>query len=95
MTLTIELTPEQETQLIDVAQKEGLEPTVLAQKLVTDHLPLLQSMPEQDPTLALFEQWRQEDAQKTPEEVEQERRLWEAFEQGINEAREAQGMRQL
>ena len=95
MTLTIELTPEQEARLADAARKEGLEPTVLAQKFVADRLPTLPQIPEQDPTLALFEQWRREDAQMTPEESEQERQLWEAVEQGINEARAEQGMRQL
>ena len=95
MTLTIELTPEQEARLAEVAREEGLEPTALAQKFVADRLPTLPAIPEQDPTLALFAQWRREDALMTPEEIEQERKLWEAVEQGINESRAEQGMRQL
>ncbi len=95
MTLTIELTPEQEMRLAEAAQQEGVELTALAQKLVTDHLSLLLPTAEQDPTLALFEQWRQEEALRTPEEIEQESRLWEAVEQGINAARVEQGMRTL
>ena len=95
MTLTVELTPEQEARLTVAAQQEGLEPADLAQKLITEHLSESHPEAEPDPTLVLFEQWKQEDAQKTPEEVEQECRLWETFEQGINEARTAQEMRQL
>ena len=92
MTLTIELTPEQEARLAEAAQREGIEPGALAQKLVADHLP---PAIEQDPTLALFEQWRQEEALLTPEEIEQESRLWESVEHGINAARAEQGMRLL
>lgn len=39
MTLTIELTPEQESRLAAVARQQGLEPAQLAQRLVTEHLP--------------------------------------------------------
>jgi hypothetical protein len=46
-------------------------------------------------TLALFAQWAVEDARKTPEETAQEDRLWEQFEAGINETRDALGMRRL
>jgi hypothetical protein len=95
MALTIELTPEQEAQLAAAAKKEGLDPAEFARKLVTEHLPLTVVGDEEDPTLALFAQWKEEDAQMTPEEIEQERRLWTEFETGVNETRRAQGMRQL
>jgi hypothetical protein len=39
MTLTIELTPEQESRLAAVARSRGLELAQLAQRLVTEHLP--------------------------------------------------------
>lgn len=39
MTLTIELTPEQESRLAAVARQKGLAPAQLAQRLVTEHLP--------------------------------------------------------
>jgi len=54
-----------------------------------------QTPAEEDPTLALFAAWDEEDARMTPIEVEQERLLWERFEAGINETRAALQMRQL
>ena len=39
MTLTIDLTPAEQARLIAAAQQTGLEPTALAKRLVTDHLP--------------------------------------------------------
>ena len=41
MTLTIELTPDQEARLAEFAQREGLDPAAMAQRLVTEHLPSL------------------------------------------------------
>jgi len=94
MTLTIDLSPTEEALLATTARQRGLDPAVLAKALVTGHLPAPVTLPE-DPTLALFAQWAQEDAQKTPEEIAQEDRLWEEFESGINETRDALGMRRL
>lgn len=93
MTLTIELTSAEEARLVAAARQEGMPPAELARKLVTDHLQ--QTAKASDPTLALFAQWESEDAQMTPEEMDQERRLWEKFEVGINETRRALGMREL
>jgi hypothetical protein len=96
MTLTIELTPEQDQQLQAAARHEGIGTAELAQKLVTERLPSLSAQAEeQDPTLALFAQWEQEDADMTPEEIEQERLLWEEFQKDINATRQAQRMRLL
>ncbi len=96
MTLNIELTPEQQARLAAAAKRAGLQPAKFATKLVTEHLPDVGlEQKDEDPTLALFAQWEQEDANMTPEEIEQERRLWEEFEKGINSTRQAQGMRQL
>jgi len=39
VTLTIELTEEQETQLAILARRQGLQPAELAQRLVIEHLP--------------------------------------------------------
>lgn len=95
MTLTIELTPEQSERLETAARSKGVDPTVFAQQLVAEHLPLTPVHEDEDPTLALFARWEQEDREKPPEEVAAEDRLWEEFEKGINETRQAQGMRQL
>jgi hypothetical protein len=44
MTLSIDLTPDQEARLTAFARRKGLEPAALAKKLVTDHLPLSDSL---------------------------------------------------
>ncbi len=99
MALTIELTPEQETQLAAAARREGVAPEELARRFVTDQLSTVTvadaKTEDEDPTLALFAQWAKEDAQKTPEESTAEDRLWEEFERSINEVRRATGMREL
>lgn len=48
-----------------------------------------------DSTLALFAQWRAEDAQRTSEEAAEEQRQWEQFEQNVNETHDALGMKRL
>jgi hypothetical protein len=96
MTLTISLTPEEEARLLAIARQRGIAPQECARQLITDHLP--EATPNgmsQDPTLVLFAQWKQEDAQKSPDEAEDEERMWEEFERGVNETRTALGMRQL
>lgn len=95
MTLTIQLSSTEEAQLAAAARQHNLEPAEFARRLVTEHLPPVAPDEAQDPTLALFAQWQHEDARMTPDEAAQERRLWEAFENGINETRHALGMRPL
>ena len=95
MAFFIQLTPEQESRLEAAAKQEGIAPEMLATKLVTEHLPSMLPVIDKDPTVALFTQWEKEDALKSPQESVEEARLWEAFEQGINESRHAQGMRLL
>jgi hypothetical protein len=96
MTLTIELNAEEEARLAEAARQEGVAPAELARKLVTEHLPALsKGGEEQDPTLALFAQWDKEDAQMTPEEVEEARRDFEEFKRNINAERERAGSRIL
>ena len=98
MTLTLDLSPAEEARLAAAARQKGLAPAALVKALVTEHLPEhapAPADPPEDPTLALFAQWSQEDAQKTPAETAQEDRLWEEFENGINETRDALGMRRL
>lgn len=50
MTLTIELTPEQENRLAAFARQAGLAPDEVVKKLVEEHLPPLPSplLPEQE-----------------------------------------------
>ena len=96
MTLTLDLSPTEEAQITAVAQSNGLSPAEAARKLLTQNLPPVPDAVSQnmaDPTLALFAQWKAEDAQMTPEEAAEEQRLWEQFEQNVNETRDALGMR--
>ena len=66
------------------------------QKLVIEHLPPVSPDGEdQDPTLALFARWDKEDAQMTPEDVEEARREFEEFKQNINAERSRAGSRIL
>ena len=98
MTLTIDLTPTEEAQITAVAHSTGLSPAEAARKLLTQNLPSVSeniSQTMEDPTLALFAQWKAEDAQMTPEEAAEEQQLWEQFEQNVNETRDTLGMRHL
>jgi hypothetical protein len=96
MTLTIDLTPSEQARLAAAAPQEGILPAELARRLVSEHLPPpAEGKAGEDPTLALFAQWKRDDARMTPEEIEEEQRLWEQFVRGINQTREALGMRHL
>jgi hypothetical protein len=95
MTLTIELSAAEQARLTAAAKQEGLAPEALARKVLTDHLPPLVEGPQEDPTLALFRQWEQEGAARTPEEAARENELWEQFQANVNETRAALGMRKL
>jgi hypothetical protein len=94
MTVTIELDDAEETLLMAAARREGIEPAELLRKLVITHLPSRAQDDEPTaPTLALFAQWDQEDAQMTPEEIAAERREFEQFKQSINAERARTGAR--
>ena len=96
MTLKVELTPSEEARLAAVAREEGVSPAEFARKLLTERLPpAAVNGPEEDPTLALFRQWGEEDARRTPDEADNENRLWEEFEANVNATRQILGMRQL
>jgi hypothetical protein len=96
MSLMIELTPSEEARLAAAAEKIGLAPEALARKLVTAHLsPPAEHSQGEDPTLALFRQWEEEDAQLTPEEVAEENRQWEEFKRNINGERDRAGARRV
>lgn len=96
MTLIIDLTPEEEARLEAAALQKGVAPQECVRQLLAAHLPdLIYKGAQEDPTLALFEKWRQEDALKSPDEAADEDRLWEEFEKGINQTRQSLGMRRL
>ena len=96
MRLAIELSPGEQARLAAAAKQEGVAPAELARKVLTEHLPPLAEEPQpEDPTLALFRQWAEEDAKHTPEEAAQENELWEQFQANVNETRALLGMRKL
>lgn len=96
MSLTIELSPDEQARLDAAAKEKGMAPEVLAREVLTSHLPAAPDEPAtEDPTLALFRRWAEEDAQRTPEEVAEENELWERFQANVNETRAALGMRLL
>ena len=88
MTLNIDLSPEQEARLRAVAQSEGLAPSEIVKKLLTERLRSVSEYEESDPTLALFAQWDKEDQNITPAEIAEENRTWEEFKANINAERD-------
>ena len=96
MSLTIELSPFEKAQLDAEAEREGLPVEELARKLVIRDLKQENGHVEaEDPTLALFRKWKEEDAEMTPEEVEGENALFDQFLKNVNETRASLGMRLL
>ena len=63
MTLTIELNPEEEARLASAAASAGLEPAVLARKLLSERLPTAAAAPvsPQEKVRALLRQWQAQD----------------------------------
>jgi len=93
MTLTINLTREEEVRLRAAAQKEGVDPAELVRKLVTAHLP---SAPEENAaSIALLQSWLEEDATDDPDEVRKAQEELAAFKRAINAEREQAGARRI
>jgi hypothetical protein len=92
MTLTIELTPEEEARLQAAAREQGLEPAECAHRLLTEHLP---AVDPEDRTLELFAAWDAEDATDDPEEIQRRNREWEELKAQMNETRTQLGMEPL
>lgn len=96
MTLTIDLSAEEERRLRADARRKGLGLQECARQVLSQYLPAVPArQAEDDPTLALFAEWADEDAHMTPAEAEEEERLWEEFMDDINASRQAMGMRLL
>lgn len=92
MTLQIELSTEEETRLAAAGRQEGASPSALVKRWALDHLS--RSLMD-DPILALFNQWAEEDASMTPEEQEAEQADWEQFKANINAKRDRAGARRV
>ncbi len=88
MTLTINLTPDEEARLLMAAEKEGVAPPECAKRVLAAHLPPLRPG---EATLALFASWEAEDGTDDPEELAARNREWEELKQSLNENRIAAG----
>ena len=100
MTLMIDLTPAEEARLAAAARREGLEPTELARKLVTEHLPpVLENESEVDAenaaAIALLQSWLKEEATDDPEEIRKAEQELAEFKQNLNANRAATDERLL
>lgn len=93
MTLTINLTHEEEARLRAAAQQEGLAPADLVRKLVTEHLPPAHD--ENATSIALLQAWLEEDMTEDPDEIRQAQTELEAFKQAVNVERERAGARRV
>ena len=92
MSLTIELTPEEEARLQVVAHRQGIAPAECARRLLSEHLPPLAPG---EATLALFAQWETEDATSDPAEIAERNQEWENLKVALNENRAMAGEEQL
>lgn len=94
MTLTIALTNAEEERLAATARQQGITPSAWIQNLVSENLPAVVSL-EQDPMLALFAQWEDEDINMTPDEVAAESQQWRTFKDNVNVERDRAGARRV
>lgn len=92
MTLTLDLTPEEEARLESAAQSQGVALSDCAKRLLEEHLP---PIPPGAGTLALFAQWAAEDATDDPEEIAARNQEWEELKRGMNESRAEAGAEPL
>ena len=94
MTVVIELSARETSSLEQLAQRQGVPPDVAAHRLLAKCLPAAAADPS-DPTLQILATWSAEDARQSPQEAEEEQRLWAEFERGVNGTRRSLGMRTL
>jgi hypothetical protein len=90
MTLTLDLTPEEERR-IQGAKAKGIDVHALLKGVIAS----LPQAPAEDRTEELFAQWEAEDANMTPEEIAAEMADWEAFKHNVNAIRAETGERQI
>lgn len=90
MTTTEEMTL---TELLQRIQRGDIPLDATAR--VTFDMPGSGRAPDSEAALALFDQWDAEDALRSPQEIEEEKRLFAQFETQVNETRTALGMRTL
>ena len=92
MTLTLDLTPEEEARLQAAARKAGVDVAECARRVLTQHL--LRAAPGQA-TRDLLRAWAVEDATDDPEEIRRAEEELARFKEAMNETRAAAGARLL
>jgi hypothetical protein len=91
MTLTIDLTPEEERRVEEAARAKGIDVQALLKSVIAG-LPSPVSAEERAGRWdAIFAQWEKEDASLTPEELAQAQAEWEALKANMNANRAATG----
>ena len=99
MTVTIELTPVEESRLAAAARQTGLAPAEAARKVLTEHLPPVTFAenggiaPKNAAAIALLRGWRSEEATTDPETIRQAEAELEELKRGLNANRAATGER--
>lgn len=73
MTLTIQLSAEEETRLRAVALRQGIDPAECARRLLTEHLP---SGEIDTAPAGLFARWEAEDGTDDPGEIDRRNQEW-------------------
>jgi hypothetical protein len=93
MTLSIELTDQEEARLAAAARMKGIPREQFVRELVIERLPSLPKLAEgeEDTTVQLFAQWDEEDASMTPEEIASAAAEWETLKANMNANRAATG----
>ncbi|HZP81990.1 MAG TPA: hypothetical protein VFB21_10155 [Chthonomonadaceae bacterium] len=89
MTLTIELTPEQEARLQQEARVQGKPAAEIVRALIEGLPPRAQTPAER--AQALFDRWAAEDATDDPEEIARRERECEEFKANMNANRAVEG----
>lgn len=88
MTLTLELTPDEERRL-QGARTKGIDVLTLLKGVIAS-LPEV-SATSADRTAELFAQWDSEDAEMTPEDVAEAQTDWKSFQDNLNAHRALTG----
>lgn len=76
-------------------QSKGVDLNEMIKTIVIDHLSPVLSEEENDPVLALFAQWDEEDKNMTATEIAEENRSWEKLKTNINAERDRGGARRV
>ncbi len=99
MTLTIDLTPEEETRLRVAAKRQGMEPAACARNLLSQCLPPVDTATAEfeanAASIALLKSWLSQDDSSDPDEIRHAQDELDQFKQAINAERDRAGARRV